>query len=1079
MSISCPFCDRTNFACQRALTQHQQRNEKCYARLCESVGADSGYTTAHESFSCAKTNAGFNDHDLAALATNMFHRSSRLGAMQVHFDKLQRKVLHNLGGYQTAREVESDADNEQSDDDGAMFLGDNDNEAVEEQPAVYIKPDETIRANFTYYCEFAEELVEFPPDKEAAIKLMHTLRQTKASLDTYNTIMEWHLKSNGDIHPHESLGSTKQYLSRDKLFKELRIRYNMTEGINNVSQIVLPSSKAKVNIVWSQAHMVIQSMLTDPRIRVNDYLFFDNNPLASPPSSSDATVIGDLNTGLAYLKTYQKLITKPGKQVLLPTPLYIDGAATGQFADLSITAVKISLGIFNRKARDKWYMWRNLGYIPGVTQHKSRGKRLLIESNHMESVRAEYELHQNEGQLDGNEAHVSQDLHTMLDKVLASYVELQKTGFMWDLFYNGKPYKDIEFIPFVPFIKCDTEEADTLCGKYRSRGRTVAHLCRYCHCPTDESDDPLAHYQRKTVTKIQRLIDKKDYNGLKNISQHLLNNACYKLRFGQHDDTGVHGGTPLEMLHALLLGIFRYIRDEFFYQVGDSKQLPDIESLASEIGALLSRQSSRNKPKTKFGTGIKMGKKTAKEFTGILLLLLLVFRSEKGKQLLLKLQKKKGATEKKFTPTNITDWTMMLETMLEWEEWLKSDEMKKVHVMRSKQKHRYIMYLIKKVMTRSTGMGLKITKFHCIMHIADDIMNFGVPMEVDTGSNESGHKPTKTAAKLTQRNKATFDIQTAKRLDETHLLDLAMEEMKGRPVWDYYHGYEYTVPILGPKVDAPPTIGGAQYRISEQNGEYYCVTVGQIGGMSNAFMLEDAFMEFVVGLKNAVAQHIDEVLVHGLHERNGQKFRSSPSYRGKLWRDWAMVDWADYGVLPNKLWGFVDLAALPAKSGINYGGLDNLAPGIYAIVENGSWRGEEYDSELVREILLDCELNPDGSVRDLTFFLADVEAFVSPAMVVPNIGGPNNSYFLVKERDEWRELFEDWLESPHTEDVFSDVEESDEEEDEEELDDEKPDSDNEGSERGSAAKNSDDESQIDDEEGESSGDDQSVATTTS
>ena len=1074
MSISCPFCDRTSFSCQRALTQHQQRNEKCYARLCDSLGADSGYTTAHESFSCTKANDSHNNAKLAALATNMFHRSTRLGAMQVHFDTLKRKVMNNLSGYQTAREVESDADHEQFDEDGAMFWSDNEEDRAEEQPAIHIKPDETIRANFIYYCQFAEEFVNFPPDKEAAIKLMHALRQTKASLDTYNTIMEWHLKSNGDIHPHESLGSTKQYLSRDKLFKELRIWYNMTEGINNVSQIVLPSTKAKVNIVWSQAHVVIQSMLTDPRIRGNDYLFFDNNPLAAPPSSSKATVIGDLNTGLAYRKTYEKLITKPGKQVLLPTPLYIDGAATGQFADLSITAVKITLGIFNRKARDKWYMWRNLGYIPGVTKQQSRGKRLLIESNHMEGVRAEYELQENEGQLDGNEAHVSQDLHSMLDKVLESYVKVQATGFMWDLFYNGKSYKDIEFIPFVPFIKCDSDEGDKLCGKYRSRGRQVAQLCRYCYCPTDECDDPLAHYQKKTVTKIMKLIDKKDYNGLKKISQQLLDNACYKLRFGQHDDTGVHGGTPLEMLHALLLGIFKYIRDEFFYQVGESKQLPDIESLAAEIGALLSRQSSRNKPRTKFGTGIKGGKKTAKEYTGIILLLLLVFRSEKGKQLLFKLHKKKGATAKKFTPTNITDWTMMLETMLEWEEWLKSDEMKKVHVMRSKQKHRYIMYLIKKVMTRTTGMGLKITKFHCIMHIADDIMNFGVPMEVDTGSNESGHKPTKTAAKLTQRNKATFDIQTAARLDETHLLDLAMEEMKGRPVWDYYRGFEHTIPIFGPKLEQPPTVGGAQYRILEENGVYKCDTVGQTGGKANKFMMENCFMEFVVGLKNAVAQHIDEVLVHSLHERNGQKFRSTPSYRGKLWRDWAMVDWADYGVLPNKLWGFVNLAKLPAKSGINYGGLGNLAPGIYAIVENGNWRGEEYDSELVREILLDCEFTQDGSgVHNLTFFLADVEAFVSPAMVVPNIGGPINSYFLVKERDEWRELFEEWLESPHTDDVFSDVEESDEEDDEQEMVAEEPDSDDEGSERGSASENSDDEGEIDDdEEAESSGDEQ-------
>ena len=47
-------------------------------------------------------------------------------------------------------------------------------------------------------------------------------------------------------------------------------------------------------------------------------------------------------------------------------------------------------------------------------------------------------------------------------------------------------------------------------------------------------------------------------------------------------------------------------------------------------------------------------------------------------------------------------------------------------------------------------MEFKLMKFHGIVNMADDILNFGIPMEVDTGSNESGHKLTKVAARLTQ-----------------------------------------------------------------------------------------------------------------------------------------------------------------------------------------------------------------------------------------------------------------------------------------------------------------------------------------
>jgi hypothetical protein len=67
---------------------------------------------------------------------------------------------------------------------------------------------------------------------------------------------------------------------------------------------------------------------------------------------------------------------------------------------------------------------------------------------------------------------------------------------------------------------------------------------------------------------------------------------------------------------------------------------------------------------------------------------------------------------------------------------------------------------------------------------------WGVCSGLDTGSNESGHKPTKTAAMLTQKNAATFDQQTQTRLMETHLLSLATAEIEGRPLWHYLQGYD-------------------------------------------------------------------------------------------------------------------------------------------------------------------------------------------------------------------------------------------------------------------------------------------------
>jgi hypothetical protein len=465
---------------------------------------------------------------------------------------------------------------------------------------------------------------------------------------------------------------------------------------------------------------------------------------------------------------------KPGKQVLLLVIFYIDGATTGQFADLPVTAVKFSLGIFTRLARQKEYCWGILGFIPAITKHKSKGKRFVLNSGHHDGVMLNQDTLENEGLADDDEINKAQDFHSMLDVVFKSYVDLQKKGFLWDLHYQDQVYEGVEFVLFTPFIRCDGEEADKLCGKYLSRGHQVAQLCRYCECPTDRSDDPFADFPLKTTAKIRRLIQNNNDNELRNLSQHNIENAMYRLRFGCHNKQGIHGACPVEMLHAVLLGIFKYMRDCFFEQLGEKSRLADhINALSITIGHLLTRQSDRDLPVTRFANGIKRGKLMAQEYPGILLCMAAIFRSTEGQKLLA--QKRRQFGDKNL----IRDWSLLVETLLQWERWLQSDSMEKRHVKKAVEKHKYLMYLLKKIGKRKKGMSFKLTKFHGILHIASDILNFGVPLEVDTGFNEGGHKATKVAAKLTQRNEKTFDKQVAIRLEEVHLLELARYELSG------------------------------------------------------------------------------------------------------------------------------------------------------------------------------------------------------------------------------------------------------------------------------------------------------------
>ena len=163
-----------------------------------------------------------------------------------------------------------------------------------------------------------------------------------------------------------------------------------------------------------------------------------------------------------------------------------------------------------------------------------------------------------------------------------------------------------------------------------------------------------------------------------------------------------------------------------------------------------------------------------------MLIILAMLRSTKGRSVLIKYNNFKNDSD-------LNDWILLVELMLEWESYLNEPLMQMKHVKWMDRKHRYIMYVMRKVARRSKGMGLKLTKFHMILHIWEDIIQFGVPLEFDTSANESMHKPSKKASKMTQKAADTFNLQTATRLIEFELLDLAMEEINNdRVPWNYY-----------------------------------------------------------------------------------------------------------------------------------------------------------------------------------------------------------------------------------------------------------------------------------------------------
>jgi hypothetical protein len=248
----------------------------------------------------------------------------------------------------------------------------------------------------------------------------------------------------------------------------------MMEGWGKVTEITLSSSKIQVKVISNDFACVAQHLLTDPQIMWDNYLWFDDELVTLSPDNLD--YMEDVNTGAAYVKTYCRLIKNPCKQVLMGVQFYMDGAMTGQFSNLQVTAVQCAFTIFNQKAQEQDHFWGTLGYVPKYTKEISRGHRMFRESGHVDSIFCDVG-DDDEGNVEARMVVKAQDLHDILDVILASYVDVQETGFYWDLSYKNKVYEGIKFVLFTPNLWVDTDEADKVCGHYSSQSQHVANIC--------------------------------------------------------------------------------------------------------------------------------------------------------------------------------------------------------------------------------------------------------------------------------------------------------------------------------------------------------------------------------------------------------------------------------------------------------------------------------------------------------------------------------------------------------------------------------------------------------------------------
>ena len=795
-------------------------------------------------------------------------------------------------------------------------------------------------------------LERFSREEKVHIELLQLLRDLKCPLIAFSGVLKWAANANESGH-HFKLGRVP---TRKKVISNLYERYNMTGLIPQERKLYLPYSQRIVSMIFFDASEVFASLLSCPTLnRDENYLFHDSkDPFVAPPRSS---CIGDINTGRCYSKTYDALIKDKGLDVLLPCIMAMDKTHIDMAGRLQMEPITISHGLLKHTVRRLPIAMRILGYINHSTPPKQssvqdldpvfnvptdfpRGTARVRDPlpRRPDVTWASYLL---------NEAHMQ--IQFILEH--SGFLRLQKHGFRWNLHYDEKVLP-VVFHPYVPFIIGDTEGHDRLCGHYTARFSGVQQLCRICECPTYLTGYSKSKFPHRLPRRINRLVACSDTNELQLLSQNYLRNGFDEVRFGLHNKRGIFGACPGEMLHLISLGWFKYCLQAFSAQAGPtSVALKQYDALCACLGVSLSRQSDRKVPRTNFPKGFStVSNLMGHEMPGCLLVMLFAMKTTSFQTIF-----NVGKTEVKVRAApddgkepvvyddqklryanHVTDWITVISYLLTWHEWMKQPTISKKQVRGSHAAVQHLMRMLATVAPRPGGMANNTIKRHLVLHLCEDILDHGVPDNVNSSYAESAHIPlAKITSRNTQKRAVSFTKQAAHRYVENLVVSLAsadvMNDIKlsgstfggGVPP----HETPLDVPLSGKKA-------GRKFELSGKDCStftWYQPRASDNPDMSHLsrrvtkFLADFCMPHMPLGKLPCFTSFTDA---------NGEKYRAHPCFDGKSWNDHALVDWHQYRLpYPMFIHTFVDLSGIPEGKSINVepGRQRGLTAGLYAV----------------------------------------------------------------------------------------------------------------------------------------------------
>jgi hypothetical protein len=880
----------------------------------------------------------------------------------------------------------------------------------------------------------------FSVEEKVQIDLLQTLKRLRAPLIAYEEIMRWASRSCLQGYSFRDV----PIMSRKGVIDNIKVRVDVKSLQPLVKQLYLPYSKCFVEVVYFSAHSIFGSFLSCTDLNQDQNYIFndDNNPDCNPFAKPNGAVISDINTGAAYLKTYDALIKNMEEDMLLPCILAIDKTTcdVGGGGRLSLEPIVISYGLMKHDVRKTPRAMRVLGFI-NTSPIVLRGEKPLNAPTPGTGL-SQPPLERNyQSQSVTDAAWRLNEYHMQIDCILreSGYLDLQRTGLKWNLSFRGKSFP-VVLHPFIPFIIGDTEGHDGLCGHYKSRTGGVAQLCRACECPTMVCGYSKARdYARRKPKIINKLVREKKFPELRAMSQQYLNNAFDNVRLGMHNDRGIFGACPGEILHLILIGWFRNVIDSFFIQISkDSVPSKKYDTLLLDINKWLRRQSDRNVPSTSTKKGFSSTAKIpGHEYAGCLFVMLISFYTSRFREIFKKARASLKVSDKDKAlshPGFVKDWRTLVSSLLEWHAWLKQPEIRRTSVVKSVYATSHLMRLLRYVAPRLTGgMKSNTIKTHLVLHIHEDILNFGVPEVMNSSYAESGHITIcKDTTRNTQKQSQTFTVQAALRYVENLAINRAsIASVDSTRITDSVSGSTNSAKLCGKHFIV--------YKNSDGETRCHRETSSKKSkdSLSEPFPLDAHVLET---LSAHCLPHVNSQVLHCYteyrHKGESQLYRANPMYDGKPWFDHALVSWKDEkgGTFhcPARVHAFVDLHDVLPRCSIAFPhaqqGGHHTKPGFYAIIESydylppptvmGADGKPIVEDDFAFAIFRMARMTLIPNTKKPILYLVHTDSIMGPTVGIPDafgdtppiVGGASNPdvdyIFLYLPQCEWSQTWE-------------------------------------------------------------------------